>query len=129
MKPNTILFCAAILGAIGVITGAFGAHALKERLTETSLDAYRTGVLYLFIHAIAMMLTGLIGLTGKWNPWLRRAAPAFLFGIILFSGSLFLLSTSALTGITLGVLGPLTPLGGLCFITGWIFLAVGFFTQ
>jgi uncharacterized membrane protein YgdD (TMEM256/DUF423 family) len=105
---------AAINGALAVMAGAFAAHGLKARLSADALSVFETGARYQMYHALAMTLTALIPA--------RRAAIAFLAGIILFSGSLYLL---ALTGIT--ILGAITPIGGLCFIAGWGLLAWGAF--
>jgi uncharacterized membrane protein YgdD (TMEM256/DUF423 family) len=88
------------------MAGAFAAHGLKPRLSADALAIFETGARYQMYHALAMALAALIAQT--------RAAALFLVGIILFSGSLYLL---ALTGI--GILGAITPIGGLCFIAGW----------
>lgn len=96
------------------MAGAFAAHGLKARLSADMLSVFETGARYQMYHALAMALAALIP-----SP---RAAIGFLAGIILFSGSLYLL---ALTGIA--VLGAITPIGGLCFIAGWALLAWGAF--
>lgn len=116
---------AAWLGALGVITGAFGAHYLKSRLEDHSLETIKTGVLYLFVHVMAALVVSVIGRQQESSPWLRRAALAFIAGIFMFSGSLFIIATAPLTGFPVAFIGPVTPLGGLSFILGWIFLAVG----
>ena len=119
-----LLAIPAILGAIGVIVGAFGAHALKTRVPPEALETIKTGVLYLFIHVLAAILAILLhGLSGQ-SVWLIRSARAFLAGVILFSGSLFVIGTSSLTGLHIGMFGFITPLGGICFIAGWTLLAV-----
>ncbi len=107
---RTWLGIAAINGALAVMAGAFAAHGLKARLSADALAVFETGARYHMYHALAMALAGLMAA--------RRAAIAFLAGIVLFSGSLYLL---ALTGVTL--LGAVTPVGGLCFIAGWALLA------
>jgi uncharacterized membrane protein YgdD (TMEM256/DUF423 family) len=122
MKYN-IIITAALIGMAGVIMGAFGAHALKEKLPEASLDVIRTGVLYLFVHVLAALTTTAISNDNNLAAPLRRAAYCFLIGTALFSGSLFLIGTASLTGIRLGFFGILTPIGGLFFILGWAFLA------
>ena len=112
---------AAIFGLIAVVLGAFAAHALKSRIEPALLLAFETGVRYQMYHALAMLLVSL---------WLDRTksklliASGFLFsaGILFFSGSLYLLATAGWRW-----LGPVTPLGGLCFILGWLTLAVGLF--
>ena len=107
---RTWLGIAAINGALAVMAGAFAAHGLKARLSADALAVFETGARYHMYHALAIALAGLVAA--------RRAAIAFLAGIVLFSGSLYLL---ALTGVTL--LGAVTPVGGLCFIAGWALLA------
>jgi uncharacterized membrane protein YgdD (TMEM256/DUF423 family) len=101
---------AAINGGLAVMAGAFAAHGLKAHLSADALSVFETGARYHMYHALAIALAA--GLAA------RRAAWAFMAGIVLFSGSLYLL---ALTGVTL--LGVITPLGGLCFIAGWGLLA------
>ena len=100
-----------------VILGAFGAHALKDKLSSQALTTFQTGVEYHFYHSLGLVLVGLIirqvPLTGiKVTGWLMFT------GIILFSGSLYLL---AITGVR--QLGMITPMGGLCFIVAWGLLA------
>jgi uncharacterized membrane protein YgdD (TMEM256/DUF423 family) len=119
---NRLLTLAAIFGALGVIFGAFGAHFLKSRLPESDLETIKTGVLYMFIHALAIFLTSLLGLRDIQSRWLKGAGMAFTAGVLLFSGSLFLIGTSSLTAIPVSAIGFITPLGGLCFIAGWIML-------
>jgi uncharacterized membrane protein YgdD (TMEM256/DUF423 family) len=104
----------AVLGALGVALGAFGAHGLKQLTTEQRLlDVWDTGAKYHLIHALAILLVAL-------HP-ARPQVPGWLFtaGIVVFSGSLYML---ALTGK--GWFGAITPIGGVCFIAGWIALAL-----
>lgn len=106
---RTNLITAGLLGFTGVGLGAFGAHALKAQLAETGMtQAWQTAVLYHLLHAVAFVALP------DW-PWVRRL---WLAGVILFSGSLYCL---ALGGPKL--LGPITPLGGVAFLTGWAMLA------
>ena len=115
---------AALFSALGVIMGAFGAHALKTRITPESLEVLKTGVFYLFIHSVAcLIIASLSRLPGNIRM-LKLAGIGFLLGITFFSGSLFLISTKTITGIEIGFFGIVTPIGGLCFITGWISLAI-----
>jgi len=109
-----------ILGGLSVMFGAFGAHSLKERLTEKSLATFQTGVQYQFMHSIALILVGLLSLhfADEYKKKIERPGWFFLAGIILFSGSLYSL---ALGGPRW--LGPVTPLGGLSFMIGWVLLA------
>ena len=116
---RTFLLIGAVAGALGVGLGAFGAHGLRGRLTPEMLGVFETGVRYQLYHALALVATA--SLMGRVHGRLVTAAGwCFTAGIVLFSGSLYLL---ALTGIT--VLGAITPLGGVAFIAGWICLAYG----
>jgi uncharacterized membrane protein YgdD (TMEM256/DUF423 family) len=113
------LACGAISAFIAVAAGAFGAHALRGRLTPEMLAVFEVGVRYQMYHALALLAVA--WMLGRWpGPWPVRAGWLFLAGTVLFSGSLYLL---ALTGIRW--LGAITPLGGLAFLTGWLCLAVG----
>ncbi len=109
-----------IFGGLGVILGAFGAHSLKERLTEQSLETFKTGVLFQFIHSLALILVGLLAMqfADEHQKKIERSGWFFTAGIVLFSGSLYSL---ALGGPKW--LGPVTPLGGLSFMIGWFLLA------
>jgi len=108
----------AISGALAVMLGAFGAHGLKDKLSDKMLTNYMTGVEYHFYHTFAILAVGLLAMHVQ--PRLLPASGwAFVIGIILFSGSLYIM---ALTGIT--KLGAITPIGGLAFIIGWILLAI-----
>lgn len=113
-----------IIACIGVITGAFGAHALKEKLSPDQLQTYETAVRYQMYHAFALIVVYLIG--QKINSgFINYSGYFFIAGIVMFSGSVYLLSCRELLGIDnwKKILGPITPLGGLCFILGWICLA------
>jgi uncharacterized membrane protein YgdD (TMEM256/DUF423 family) len=108
----------AISGMLGVMLGAFGAHGLKDKLSDKMLANWMTGVEYHFYHTFAILAVGLLAL--HFQPRLLPASGwAFVIGIVLFSGSLYVM---ALTGIT--KLGAITPIGGLAFIIGWILLAL-----
>lgn len=119
---NRLQSVAGAIGAIGVIFGAFGAHFLKSRLDASNLETIKTGVLYLFIHALAILVVCVIGKQHQGSRLLRMAGISFITGIIMFSGSLFIIGTSSLTGFPSSYIGFITPLGGLCFIFGWVFL-------
>jgi len=111
--------------ALAVALGAFGAHGLKASLSTDALGQWHTGVEYHFLHALALL--GLYAIDGRLSKRvLRVVSMLFLAGVLLFSGSLYLLATRDLLGTqSLGpVLGPLTPIGGLCFIAGWIGLLI-----
>ena len=104
--------------ALAVLLGAFGAHALKKVLSPDMLVIYKTGVEYQFYHALGLLLIGVIGFHIR-SKYLQWAGLFISIGIIIFSGSLYVLT---LTGIK--SIGAITPLGGLSFIAGWICLAV-----
>src|SRR6185436_17411646 len=116
---RTFLLIGAVLGFFGVAFGAFGAHALKSRLSPEMLAVFETGVRYQMYHAFAVLIVAAaIGHIG--NARLLAMAGWFFFaGILLFSGSLYAL---ALTGV--GILGAVTPIGGVLFLIGWVCLAV-----
>jgi uncharacterized membrane protein YgdD (TMEM256/DUF423 family) len=109
----------AALMALGVMLGAFGAHALKERLDAYSMDVYQKAVFYHFIHALGILIVAALFHAGAIAQSTCTIVCALLLaGIVLFSGSLYLL---ALTGSR--SLGAITPFGGLAFIAAWLLLA------
>ncbi|MCB1922626.1 MAG: DUF423 domain-containing protein [Gammaproteobacteria bacterium] len=108
----------AINGFLAVAFGAFAAHALKDLLSSGLLEAFRTGVHYQAIHALALLVVGLLGDRSTTSKLLRWSGWAFATGILLFSGSLYIL---ALTDIRW--LGAITPFGGTAFLLGWALLA------
>src|SRR5258706_10655495 len=108
-----LLTTAAGLGAMGVMVGAFGAHFLKTRLETTDLEIIRTGVLYLFIHVLALLAVVLLARNDNQSRLLKGTGVFFVIGIIFFSGSLFLIATQGLTGINISYIVLFTPLGGL----------------
>jgi uncharacterized membrane protein YgdD (TMEM256/DUF423 family) len=113
------LLLGSISGFLSVALGAFGAHALKEKLDEYSLGIFHTGVTYQTTHALAMILVALLI---KWYPdsaGLTWAGWCFALGTLIFSGSLYAL---ALSGVK--VLGAITPIGGVLFLAGWALLAI-----
>ncbi len=118
MNGKKIIQTAAIFGAIAVGIGAFGAHGLKDILAETGrAETFETAVKYHFYHSLSLFMIGILALVKPtWNK-LNTAALLIVLGILIFSGSLYILS---LTGITW--LGAVTPLGGVAFIAGWILL-------
>lgn len=119
MKNRNILLSGAVFMALGVLLGAFGAHALKNSLSPEMLAVYKTGIDYQFYHALGLLLIGLIGLRIE-SKWLRWSGIFLVFGILIFSGSLYTLSVSGIK-----IVGAITPVGGLAFVAGWICLAVG----
>ena len=116
---RTFLLIGSILGFLGVTLGAFGAHALKARLSPDMLGVFETGVRYQMYHTFAvLMVAAAIGQMG-YARLLMIAGWSFTAGVLLFSGSLYVL---ALSGV--GILGAITPLGGLLFLVGWASLAI-----
>lgn len=113
------LIIAAVLGATGVLLGAFAAHGLRGKLADNLFNAFETGVTYQFYHALALLALAL-WIKQSNSPWLIASGYLWLAGVILFSGSLYAM---ALTGIKW--FGPITPIGGLLFILGWIALLIG----
>lgn len=113
-----ILMTAALLLALAVAFGAFGAHALKTQLSAEMLQTWKTAVDYHFYHAIGLLVVGVLMISFP-STSLKWAAILLTLGIFLFSGSLYAL---ALTGIKW--LGAITPLGGVSFIAGWVMLFV-----
>jgi uncharacterized membrane protein YgdD (TMEM256/DUF423 family) len=113
----------AISGLIAVAFGAFGAHGLKSLVDEKTVHAFQTGVAYQFYHTFALALCLWLAAA---NRWTRFAYGFFLTGMILFSGSLYLIAFGRATAINLDWMGPITPVGGLCLMMGWIFLLKSF---
>ena len=115
---RTFLLAGAVAGLIAVGFGAFGAHGLRGRLTPDMLAVFETGVRYHMYHALALLLTAALvpRMPGK---AIVAAGWLFVTGIVLFSGSLYLL---AVTGVT--VLGAITPIGGVAFLAGWAALVI-----
>jgi uncharacterized membrane protein YgdD (TMEM256/DUF423 family) len=115
-----IFISASLLGLIAVVLGAFAAHGLRSALSVLSLESFQTGVRYQMYHAFFLFVVGLL-------PQLTPAQKSRLFwltiiGVVLFSGSIYLLSTNTLTPIDFGFLGPITPIGGLFLISAWVVL-------
>ena len=118
---------AAILGFLSVILGAFAAHALKELLSDYAVNIFETGVRYQFYHVFALLAAGILYKEFP-NQFIKWSGIFFIAGIILFSGSLYFLTYVKGT-IMPGYkwIGPITPIGGLFFILGWLFLFIGCF--
>ncbi len=115
---HLFLVLASINGFIAVALGAFAAHGLKAMLSADLLATFQTGVQYQMYHAFALMAVGLLSVSFPGNASLKIAGFLFLAGIVIFSGSLYVL---ALSGIRW--LGAITPIGGLAFLAGWAMLA------
>lgn len=121
MNQQFILVFAALLGMLGIIFGAFGAHLLKKKLTSEQLTSFETGVKYQMYHAITLLILGF-----QYSTELNTALWCFTLGIILFSFSIYGLVLSDAFGKKLKILGPITPLGGLLLVAGWFLIALHF---
>ncbi len=112
-----------MFGTLAVMAGAFGAHALKALIGPTQLAVWHTAVEYNFYHVFALLFLSTFGKAK--SSWLSASYYLFTFGIIFFSGSLYLLSCRDVLKMNwLWIMGPITPVGGLLFIAGWISLAM-----
>jgi len=116
-KPLVITGCVAALLAVAL--GAFGAHGLKARVSSDLLAVFQTGVQYHFYHALGLVLVGILTGSLSATVWVRTAGWLMLAGIVIFSGSLYLMTFSGQRW-----LGMITPVGGLSFILAWATLAV-----
>ena len=121
---RTYLAWGSLLAMLSVGTGAFGAHLLKPVIDADMLKVYETGVQYQMMHALGLILIAL--LMGQWGESnrLRWAGNLLISGIVLFSGSLYILSISGIK-----ILGAITPLGGVCFLAGWFCLVLEAFKR
>ena len=115
------LIAGIICAGLAVVLGAFGAHGLKKIATPETIDNFQKGVTYQFYHAFALLVCGILFASFP-APSVRLASWLFLAGIILFSGSLYVLSWAKIKDIDTGMFGIVTPIGGLAFISGWIAL-------
>jgi uncharacterized membrane protein YgdD (TMEM256/DUF423 family) len=119
MNQRLTLVIAAALGGLAVIIGAFGAHALRDMLTTAGhMDTFETAVRYQFYHALALMFSGIL-MDRYPAKLLRVAAVCFVLGVLLFSGSLYLLCFLSISGF-----GAVAPIGGTLFIAGWASLSI-----
>jgi uncharacterized membrane protein YgdD (TMEM256/DUF423 family) len=112
---------AASLGMLTIILGAFGAHALKDQLEPESLQNFETGVRYMMFHVLAILLINLSPLLSQRSK--TRISQLFLIGILLFSGSIFVIATGLIQAKTIWFI---TPLGGLFFVLGWLIATLSF---
>jgi uncharacterized membrane protein YgdD (TMEM256/DUF423 family) len=124
MTPRAAMAAGALLMAVAVALGAFGAHALKARLAPDLLVVWQTGVTYHALHALALLVVGMLMVQIGGSGTLRFAAWLFAAGIVLFSGFLYLLALGAPRAF-----GLVTPFGGVSFIAAWVTLAIGVLTR
>lgn len=119
-----VLVTAGIYGMLSVILGAFGAHAFKKILSPEKLISFDTGVRYQMYHAIVLLIIGLaLSFTSSIEKW---AAICIIIGVFLFSFSIYFLAFSEYWNINLRFLGPVTPIGGMFMIAGWLMLILYF---
>lgn len=121
---NKILALGAFLGGLSVILGAFGAHGLKELIAPESLQVFETGVRYQMYHAFLLLIIGSIRLIDDKTQ--KIICYLVLFGVLLFSGSIYGLATNSLTTFDFISIGFITPIGGLLLILAWVLLLIKF---
>lgn len=124
---RTFLQVAALLGALGVAFGAFGAHALKKMVSDLAVNIFETAVRYQFYHVFALAMVAIIyrDFNNKWMVW---AGNLFIIGLLLFCGSLYMLTYAKATAKgNWDWIGAITPLGGVAFVAGWICVFVGIY--
>ncbi len=123
-----IILVASVFGLLAIVFGAFGAHALKALLNENQLVSFETGVRYQMYHALFLLL--LLGTTSLVTEKTKKVIfYLVLTGVLLFSGSIYLLATNDLTSIDFSFLGPVTPVGGLSLMLAWTVLFLNIFRQ
>lgn len=123
---KNIVVTSAVLAAVTIAIGAFGAHGLKQLVTADALATFETGVRYQMYHVLALLVVGFADkLPSTTKKWVFRF---FCFGILLFSGSIYMLALKEQLPFSVSFLGPVTPVGGFLFILGWVRLAYGLLT-
>lgn len=121
---TTPLVIGSLYGALSVILGAFAAHALKKKMKPALLTSFETGVKYQMYHALLLIVLGIM----PQNDILTRAANIICIGVFLFSFSIYGLALSTTFGKKAKILGPITPIGGICLVAGWAMLFYYFIT-
>lgn len=124
MTARKTIITGSVFMALAVGFGAFGAHIVQDFLTPERFEVYKTGVEYHFYHAIGLLILGVISINIPGKKWISWSGYCFTAGILIFSGSLYLLTLT-----DTGWLGAITPIGGVLFITGWILLAVAVISE
>jgi len=117
-----VVFIAALIGAIGIMLGAFGAHGLKKVVSEVQVLTFEVGVRYQMYHAFFLLF---IGMSSYFSDKAKKIAMYLvLFGILFFSGSIYLLTFKDMISINLRFIGPITPVGGVLFIIAWLYAGI-----
>ncbi|MFI8604881.1 DUF423 domain-containing protein [Cellulophaga baltica] len=124
---KTIFNTGILFGGLAVVLGAFGAHGLKEVLSEEALASYTTGVTYQMYHALVLLI--LSGVTKIQEKNKKLIYGVFTVGVLLFSFSIYLLATNSLTSFDFKAIGFITPVGGLLLIAGWILLGFRYYKE
>ena len=125
-EMNSRIRIAALLGLVGVVLGALGSHALKARLAPEALESFEVGVRYQMLHALLLLAVEALPILNE--RYKRIISRLVVSGVLTFSGSIYLLSTRAISGLDLSFLGPVTPVGGLLLIAAWGMLIRATFT-
>jgi len=125
IERKRILITGGFLGLIAVVLGAFGAHGLQAYVPDAQINSFQTGVRYQMFHAMVCLILGNMTLLD--SKALRKVFYFFMVGIILFSGSIYLLVVDDILGVSLSSIGFVTPLGGLLLIFGWILLIISLY--
>ena len=126
---KTFLSLGALFGGIAVALGAFGAHSLKNIVSSDVVSVFQTGVQYQMYHTLALLVVAIV-YERLPNQWIRWSGYLFSFGILLFSGSLYLITALKAEETSIPVfIGAVTPVGGLLFILGWLSLLIGLFKR
>jgi len=123
ISQKVFVWAGSLVTGIAVILGALGAHWIKENINMMDIQSFETAVRYQLIHGLAILILGALPKSYQ-GLLMKFVFHAFWVGTVLFSGSIYLLSTHELTGMNFSWLGPVTPLGGLLFITGWVLLFI-----
>jgi uncharacterized membrane protein YgdD (TMEM256/DUF423 family) len=126
---KTFLSLGALFGGIAVALGAFGAHGLKNIVSSDVVSVFQTGVQYQMYHTLALLVVAIV-YERLPNQWIRWSGYLFSFGILFFSGSLYLITALKAEETSIPVfIGAVTPVGGLLFILGWLSLLIGIFKK
>ena len=119
---KSIVIIGIVMLVIAIVLGAFGAHALKEHLTLEKLNTFEVGVRYQVYHGLAFLILGFSA--DKFQFSLKLPIRLIFVGVLMFSVSIYFLAIQEILGVSIKFLGPITPLGGLLIITGWILFLI-----